>query len=123
VRKHTRPIVPRVPRNLRRRVDFNGHNLGDTTTLEDDDECPDAPAIPAPFLASLDVSYDERVMDIAPRYNVGRGYRKSTRARVSIDGVRRRKGTSDLPTLRLAVRMVAQVNEQRVLPNICRDTF
>jgi len=123
VRKHTRPIVPRVPRNLRRRVDFHGHDLGDAATLDDNDERADAPAMPAPFLASLDVSYDERVMDIGPRYNVGRDYRKSTRAHMSIDGARRRKATSDLPTMRLDVRMVAQVNEQRVLPNIGRDTF
>lgn len=123
MRKHTRPIVPRVPRNLRRRVDLNGHNLGDAATLDDDDKCADAPAIPASFLASLDVSYDEWVMDIGPWYNMGRDYRKSTRAHVSIDGARRRNGTSDLPTIRLGMRMVAQVNEQRVLPNICRDTF
>ena len=107
MRKGTGPIVPGVPRNLPRQVDFNGHNLGDAATL-DNDERANAPAIPAPFLAPLDVSYDERVVDIGPRYNVGRDYRKSTRACVSIDGVRRRKGTSDLPTMRLDVRMVAQ---------------
>ena len=80
-------------------VDFNRHNLGDAATLDNDDERANAPAIPAPFLRPLDVSYDERVMNIGPRYNVGRDYRKSTRARVSFDGVCRRKGTSDLRTI------------------------
>lgn len=91
-------MVPGVPRNLPRRVDFNGHNLGDAATVDNDNERANAPAIPAPFLAPLDVSYDERVMDIGPRYNVGRDCRKSTRARMNLDGVCRRKGTSDLPT-------------------------
>ena len=99
MRKDSRPIVPGVPRNLPRRVDFNGHNLGDAATLYNDDECANTPAIPAPFLAPLNVSYDERVMDIGPRYNVSRDYRKSIRARVSIDGVHGRKGTSDLPAM------------------------
>ena len=99
MRKHTRPIVPGVPRNLPRWVDFNRHNLGDAATLDNDDERANAPTIPAPFLRPLDVNYDERVMDIGPRYNVGRDYRKSTRARVSFDGVCRRKGTLDLGTM------------------------
>ena len=91
-------MVPGVPRNLPRQVDFNGHNLGDAATVDNDNERANAPAIPAPFLAPLDVSYDELVMDIGPRYNVGQDCRKSTRARMNLDGVCRRKGTSDLPT-------------------------
>ena len=42
-----------------------GHNLGDTATLDDDDEHADAPVIPAPFLTSLDVSYEEQVKSIS----------------------------------------------------------
>jgi hypothetical protein len=36
--------------------------------MDDDDERTDAPAIPARFLASMDVSYDQWVIDIGPRF-------------------------------------------------------
>ena len=74
VRKDTGPILPRIPSDLRRRVNLDWHDLGDTAALDDDDKSTDAPAMSASFLAPLDVGNDEWVTDVRPRYDVGRGY-------------------------------------------------
>lgn len=84
MRKDTGPILPCVPSDLRRWVNLNGHDLGDTAALDDDDESTDAPAMSASFLASLDVGNDEWVTDVRPRYDVGRGYREANRLGVSM---------------------------------------
>jgi len=103
VRKDTGPILSCIPSDLRRWINLDGHDLGDAAALDDDDEGTDAPAMSASFLASLDVGSDEWVTDIRPRYNVGRDYREAT--------------------MGLDVVMVTQVNEQCVLPNVCRNAL
>lgn len=84
MRKDAGPILPCIPSDLRRRVNLDGHDLGDTTALDDDDESTNAPAMSASFLASLYVGNDEWVTDVRPRYDVGRRYREANRLRVSM---------------------------------------
>lgn len=74
MREDTGPILSCIPSDLRRRVNLDGHDLGDTAALDDDDESTDAPAMSASLLASLNVGNDEWVTDVRPRYDVSRGY-------------------------------------------------
>lgn len=68
------PVFALVPGDLGRRVDFDGHDLGDTTALEDDDEGTDTAALSASFLAALDICEDMRIADVVARYDVSGGY-------------------------------------------------
>lgn len=66
------PVLSRIPRDLTRWVDFDGHDLADTTTLHEDDEGANAAAFSASVLAPLDVGGNERVVgsDVGARNDV-----------------------------------------------------
>ena len=73
MREDLRPVVPGIPANLGRGVDLDGHHLGGTAALNDDDERPNAPVLTASFLAALNVGENKWIPDVCPRNYMGRG--------------------------------------------------
>lgn len=55
------PVVALVPRDFAGGVDFDGHDLADTSALDEDDRCADSSSFAAALLAALDVCSDEGV--------------------------------------------------------------
>ena len=68
------PVFALVPRDLGRRVDFDGHDLRDTTALKDDDEGTNSSALSAAFLTALDVCENVRIADVVAGDDVCCGY-------------------------------------------------
>ena len=56
------PVVARVPRDARGRVDLDGHDLADVAALDEHDRAADAARLAAAVLAAEDVLADERVV-------------------------------------------------------------
>ena len=119
--EHGCPVVARIPGDLCRRVDLDGHHLRDAAALEDDDEGADAAALPAALFAALDVGDDEGVADVCPGDDVGGGDRESGApsqrcftAPYTVDYS---------PTMRLDMIMEAQFDKQCVLPNVGGDAL
>ena len=70
--KNVGPIVPCIPADATRRVDFDWHDLADLSALNYDYGRANATTSSAPFLAASDVIANERVVvcDICPWYDV-----------------------------------------------------
>ena len=64
------PIFPGVPRDFARRVDLNGHDLANTGTLNDDNQCADTAVLTTPLFTSLDISDNDRIANVRARNNV-----------------------------------------------------
>lgn len=80
------PVLPGVPRDFARGVHLDGHDLADSTALDDDDEGPNPPAVTAALFAALDIGDDERITDVRAGNDVCVRYRESDKqqTRVSI---------------------------------------
>lgn len=98
------PVFPGIPGDFARRVNLDGHDLTNAGTLDNDDESAYATGGTAPLFASLDIAHDEGVTDICSRNNMCRGYREST-VRLGV------------------VVVVAQIDQESVLADVCWDTF
>lgn len=67
------PIITRIPGDLTRGIDLDGHHLGQTTTLDGDHSGTNTTASPASFVSSLNVGGNVCIGsgDICPRNDVG----------------------------------------------------
>lgn len=92
------PVIARIPGDFSRWVDFDRYNLGSGAALNDDNKSTNAAVLSATLLSALNVSDNERIPDIGPGNNVGRGNGEST--------------------MGFYVVVVTQVDEERVLPHV-----
>ena len=69
--RHLFPIFPSVPRDGAGMVDFDGHDLADAGTVEDDDEGAKASLLSRPRVARLDLGDNEGVADVGVGDDVG----------------------------------------------------
>ena len=67
------PVIARIPGDFSRWVDFDRYNLGSGAALNDHNKSTNATALSATLLSTLNVSDNERIPDIGPGNNVGRG--------------------------------------------------
>lgn len=67
-----RPVVALIPRDFARGVNFDRHDLADTSALDEDDCCADASGAAASLFAARDIVSDEGVAagDICSGYDV-----------------------------------------------------
>lgn len=69
--KCAEPVVVRIPCYSRGRVHLNRHHLADGAALNYDDERANTTSVSAALFSPLDISDDDRVVDICPRNDVG----------------------------------------------------
>lgn len=59
-----RPVFPNVPGDFGGWVNFNGHDLRDTTALEDNDQGSNTTVCPAAFFPTLNILDNQGVADV-----------------------------------------------------------
>jgi hypothetical protein len=62
VTKNFWPVIPQIPGDLARWVNFHRHHLADASTLHQDDQGPDAAAPATPLLSPIDVCGNEWIV-------------------------------------------------------------
>lgn len=77
------PIFSSIPSDFARGVDLDGHDLADTTALDDDYSGADTPIMTTAFFATLDISDDEWITDVCTGNDMGTCHRKAVNPRES----------------------------------------
>jgi len=80
VAEGVRPVVSRIPRDSRWRVDFDRHDLRDLAALDEDDDASCAAALAASIFPTEDVVAHKGVVigDVGARNKMRRFYGEST---------------------------------------------